>query len=133
MVWWLPNAPIWWLCRGGGAWCEGGDDGAMMMNMVDRWWCWLSGDNGAMMMKMGDRWRGEEEMRWCRCWWQPWWQWWACRFGGSEWWDGSDVGWGWWPTVAAVGRNPAGRGCGAGKIIGERVCVCFGYIMKLKP
>ncbi|GJV33392.1 hypothetical protein Tco_1393792 [Tanacetum coccineum] len=42
--------------RGGGAWCEGGDDGAMMMKMVDRWWCWLSGDDGAMMMKMVDRW-----------------------------------------------------------------------------
>ncbi|GKF54336.1 hypothetical protein Tco_0161246 [Tanacetum coccineum] len=42
--------------RGGGAWCEGGDDGAMMMKMVDRWWCWLSGDDGAMMVKMVDRW-----------------------------------------------------------------------------
>ncbi|GJT49871.1 sodium/hydrogen exchanger 6 [Tanacetum coccineum] len=31
---------------GGGAWCEGSDDGAMMIKMVDRWWCWLSGDDG---------------------------------------------------------------------------------------
>ncbi|GKD24021.1 hypothetical protein Tco_1225724, partial [Tanacetum coccineum] len=42
--------------RGGSLWCESGDDGEMMMKMVDQWWCWLSGDDGAMMVKMVDRW-----------------------------------------------------------------------------
>ncbi|GKA57144.1 hypothetical protein Tco_0756332 [Tanacetum coccineum] len=85
--------------RGGGAWCEGGDDGAMMMNMVDRWWCWLNGDDGAMMMKMGDRCHGGDGGRV-----DP-----VDRSGGMVVMSAGDGG-----TVGLVGTESQERGWGGG-------------------